>query len=101
MKHAVRALPITEDDAVIAGALENASVPTLMMSIVHLTGDASLLRGDDPPQAAPVIGEVTAACRDGGEGGRARAWRSTALRAYRDRGCTLPPPPSRRDRSAR
>ena len=44
--------PITEDDAVHRRALEHASVPTLMMSIVHLTGDASLLRGPIRPQRA-------------------------------------------------
>jgi 4-hydroxyacetophenone monooxygenase len=37
--------PITEDDTFLAAALEHASVPTLMMSIIHLTGDASLLDG--------------------------------------------------------
>jgi hypothetical protein len=28
--------PIVEDDAFLAGALEHASVPTLMMSLIHL-----------------------------------------------------------------
>ena len=42
---------ITEDDAFLAAALEHASVPTLMMSIVHLTGDACLLRRPDPAAA--------------------------------------------------
>jgi 4-hydroxyacetophenone monooxygenase len=37
--------PITDDDASIAAALEDVSIPTLMLSMVHMTGDASLLRG--------------------------------------------------------
>jgi 4-hydroxyacetophenone monooxygenase len=48
--------PITEDDATIARMLEHASVPTLMMSIVHVTGDTSLLARRDPPKK-PMINE--------------------------------------------
>jgi 4-hydroxyacetophenone monooxygenase len=36
---------ITDDDATIAAALEDVSVPALMMSMVHMTGDTSVLRG--------------------------------------------------------
>jgi len=83
---------ITEDDAFLADALEHASIATLMMCIIHLTGDPSLLRGTMRP-ASPLPGEV-----DGGmsEADKAavRAMALEALRAYRDRGCTLPPPPS-------
>jgi 4-hydroxyacetophenone monooxygenase len=87
-------LPITEadgDDA-IAAALERASVPTLMMSIVHLTGDTSIL--DGPVRPAPVVlGEVQGGFSDEDKDWvRARAL--AALRDYRDRGGTLPPPPS-------
>jgi 4-hydroxyacetophenone monooxygenase len=42
--------PITDDDATIARFLEDVSVPTLLMSLVHLSGDAAVL--DDLP--APV-----------------------------------------------
>lgn len=84
--------PITEDDAFLADALTHASVPTLMMSLVHLTGDARLLDGPIRPGAA-MMGEV-----DGGmsaeDKAAVRAMALDALRAYRDRGCTLPPPPS-------
>ena len=46
MSHAPRpaAEPVTEDDAFIAAALESASLLTLMMSIIHMGGDASLLQ---------------------------------------------------------
>ena len=36
---------IPDDDALIASALEEASIPTLMMSMIHMSGDASLLDG--------------------------------------------------------
>ena len=49
--------PITEDDDFIATALERASIPTLMMSIIHMTGDTSLLRGALPP-GHPTLGAV-------------------------------------------
>lgn len=85
--------PVTEDDAFIARALERASIPTLMMSIVHMTGDRSLLDGPVRPGPA-VMGES--------QGGLSQEDRATvralaleAIRDYRDRGCSLPPPPSR------
>jgi 4-hydroxyacetophenone monooxygenase len=84
--------PIVEDDATIARMLEHASVPTLMMSIVHVTGDTSILRGAIRPKK-PMINEyhggLTAA-----ENAEVRAVALEALKAYRDRGCTLPPPPA-------
>jgi 4-hydroxyacetophenone monooxygenase len=84
--------PIIESTAFIAAALEHASVPTLMMSLVHLTGDASLLDGPIRP-GATIMGDV-----DGGmsaaDKAAVRAMALDALSAYRDRGCTLPPPPS-------
>ena len=36
---------IPEDDAAIARALEDASIPTLLMSMIHMSGDSSLLDG--------------------------------------------------------
>src|SRR5262249_31156160 len=83
---------ITEDDAFLAESLEHASVPTLMMSIVHLTGDASLLRGAIRPGSARR-GETDGAVADG-ERAAVGARALEALRAYRDRGSTLPPSPS-------
>jgi 4-hydroxyacetophenone monooxygenase len=86
------AQPITEDDAFLAKALEGASIPTLMMSLVHLTGDARLL--DGPIRPGPVVmGELQGSLSEDDKAAvRAEALR--ALRSYRDRGCRLPPPPS-------
>lgn len=83
--------PITEDDAFLAGALEHASVATLMMAIIHLTGDASLLAGPIRPQK-PLPGEHDGGLSDA-DRATVRALALAALRDYRDRGCTLPPPP--------
>ena len=66
------------------------------MSLVHLTGDASLLRGPIRPGSADAWARSTAGCRDEDKAA-VRALALDALRAYRDRGCTLPPPPSRDD----
>jgi 4-hydroxyacetophenone monooxygenase len=83
--------PITEDDAFLAAALEHASIPTLMMALVHLTGDASLLHGPIRPQRT-LRGETDGGLSDADKAA-VRAAALDAVRAYRDRGCTLPPPP--------
>jgi 4-hydroxyacetophenone monooxygenase len=92
MPDSFRVDPIRDDAAAIARALESASVPTLMMSLVHLTGDASILRGAIRPGRV-VMGETT-----GGLSAEAKAevrrQALSALVAYRERGCTLPPPPA-------
>ncbi len=86
------ALPITASDAELTKMLEGASVPALIMSLVHLTGDLSVIRGDIRPKK-PLINEY-----DGGlteeQNKRIRVLALDALKAYRDRGCTLPEAPS-------
>ncbi len=83
--------PITEDDAFLAAALEHGSIATLLLAVVHLSGDASLLRGPLRP-TKPLPGEVDGGLTDA-DRTAVRALALDALRAYRDRGCTLPPPP--------
>ncbi|HTC14175.1 MAG TPA: NAD(P)/FAD-dependent oxidoreductase [Steroidobacteraceae bacterium] len=84
--------PITDSDAFIAQQLEGASIPTLMMSLVHLTGDTGVLRGAIRPKVVMMGGF------QGGLSAEDQASvRRLALKAlidYRDRGCTLPPQPS-------
>jgi 4-hydroxyacetophenone monooxygenase len=40
------------DNARLSAALEEAQIPSLMLALVHLTGDMSLIRGDIQPQMA-------------------------------------------------
>jgi 4-hydroxyacetophenone monooxygenase len=90
-KIAAVAAPITEDDSFIAAALESASTPTLMMSLIHTTGDTSLLDGIIRPKQA-ALGELQGYLTDE-EHEAVRQQALQALAAYRDNGCALPPPP--------
>jgi 4-hydroxyacetophenone monooxygenase len=86
--------PITADDTAIAAALAEAHIPSLLMSLVHLTGDLSLLRDI---MRAP--GTMTAFLSDpqGGiaadDQARIRERALDVLRQYRDSGSQAPPPP--------
>ena len=46
--------PFHDDAAAIAAALEDVSIPALLCSLVHMTGDASWVRGELRPQAATI-----------------------------------------------
>ena len=85
--------PFTDDDAAIAAALEDVSVPALLCSLVHITGDPSWIRGDLRPA------DVGAQRLPGRHDRRSSRPRSAAGRCrrsppIRDGGCVLPPPPS-------
>lgn len=84
--------PVTESDAFIAEALEHASIPTLMMSMIHMSGDPRLLDGTIHPRTV-VMGEVQG-FMDEAEKAEIRRRALEVVKAYRDRGCTLPPPPT-------
>lgn len=88
----VKGLPITADDATIARALEEASIPTLIMSMVHMSGDAAVLDGPIRPQGC-YLNEVQGFMAEDDKA-MIRAQALEVIKAYRDRGCTLPPPPS-------
>ncbi|MEM9623144.1 MAG: NAD(P)-binding domain-containing protein [Pseudomonadota bacterium] len=50
IEHAqAHAAPIEADDATIAAALEDAHIPSLVLALIHMTGDMSLVRGDIRP----------------------------------------------------
>ena len=75
----------------IAAALSEVSVPTLLMSMVHMTGDARYLRWEHVP-AGIYLNEVQGFMDPDAQ----QAVRDEALRviaAYRDGGCVLPAPP--------
>ena len=44
--------PFDTSDEEIAAALQDVSIPTLMLSMVHMTGDPSIIRGDLRPVAS-------------------------------------------------
>ncbi len=84
--------PVTESDEFIAKQLEGASVPTLLMSLIHLTGDTSILDGPIRPRVAMLggfQGELSEA-----DQATVRRMALKALADYRNRGGTLPPQPS-------
>ena len=83
--------PFDDDDETIAAALESASVPALLMSLVHLTGETEILRG--PIRPPKIVGRMGPGMPKS-EKAEVRAMLLDALRDYRDRGFTLPPPPS-------
>jgi len=84
--------PITDDDATIAAALEDVSIPTLMLSMVHMTGDPSILDGDLRPQGL-FLNEVQGYMSEEDKA-EVRRRALDVIRAYRDGGCVLPDPPS-------
>ena len=84
--------PITDDDDAIAAALADVSVPTLLVSMVHVTGDPSWIRGDLRP-AGIYLNEVQGFMSPDDQA-TARTKAHAALCEWRDRGCPLPPPPS-------
>ena len=80
------------EDAAIAAALEHVSIPTLVLSMVHMTGDPSWIRGDLRPNGL-FLNEIQG-YMDEETKARVRAEALDVIRAYRDRGCELPAPPS-------
>lgn len=83
---------IPDDDAAIAAALEDASIPTLMMSMVHMSGDTSLLDGELRP-AGVYINEYQGYMSEEDKAA-VRAQALEIIRAFRDGGSQLPAPPS-------
>ena len=83
--------PITEDDATIAAALEDVSIPTLLVSMVHMTGDPAWIRGDLKPTGV-MINEIQGYMSEEDKA-EARRRALAAIIAFRDGGCVLPPPP--------
>ncbi|TFH20429.1 MAG: FAD-binding protein [Myxococcales bacterium] len=85
-------LPITEDDETIRQALEDVSCPALLMSIIHMTGDASILDGDLRPQGI-FLNEVQG-FMSAQDQAAVRTRALEVIKSFRDGGCKLPPPPS-------
>lgn len=81
-----------DDDETIAAALEDVSIPTLLLACVHMTGDLSPIRGLLAPHML-VINEVQGFMTEQ-EKADARALALDVICDYRDRGCPEPAPPS-------
>ena len=81
--------PFDTPDADIAAALEDVSIPTLLLSLVHLTGDPSYIR--DFKQAGLFLNEVQGFMSEDDKA-RARAAALPVIAEYRDRGCPVPDP---------
>ena len=83
---------ITEPDEFIKAALEEANIPALMASLVHVTSDMNIIRGDIRPHPRvlgdPYVG-ITEAQR-----AAVRAQALEILKTYRDGGCKLPQAPT-------
>lgn len=84
--------PFTDDDQTIAAALEDVSVPALMCSLVHMTGDPSWIRGAIRPRVALSLDIQSGIPAD--DRAEVRRLALPAIRAYRDGGC-VPHEPSR------
>jgi 4-hydroxyacetophenone monooxygenase len=80
--------PITDDDAAIAAALEDVSIPTLLLSLVHMTGDPSYIRGALRPQGL-FLNEVQGYMSPDDKA-EARRIALEVITRFRDGGCVLP-----------
>ncbi len=81
--------PFTTATPEIAAALEDVSVPTLLLSLVHITGDPRFIR--DFKQMGIFLNEVQGFMSEDDKA-RARAEALSVITEYRDRGCPEPPP---------
>ncbi len=95
MRNPHAGLPFTAadmSDADIAAALEDVSIPTLLLSCVHMSGDPGLLDGPLRPQGL-FLNEVQGYMPEEDKAA-ARVLALDVIRAWRDRGCPEPEPPS-------
>ncbi len=84
--------PLPRADTSIEAALAEAHLPTLMMSLVHLTGDASILADDMKPAYDP-FGDGRLGGLDATKQKRVRDAARAAITAYLASDGKLPPPP--------
>ncbi len=82
--------PFEASDEDIALALTDLSIPTLMLSLVHMTGDPELIRGKLKP-AGLFLNEVQGYMTEEDKA-EVRALALPIIADYRDRGCPEPVP---------
>ena len=83
-------VPFESSDDEIAASLEDVSIPTLLLSLVHITGDLELIRGQLAP-AGLFLNEVQGYMSDEDKAA-ARALALPIIAAFRDAGCPEPAP---------
>ncbi|ORB32588.1 flavin-containing monooxygenase [Mycolicibacterium parafortuitum] len=81
-------LPFDDGDEVLRAAIDDASVPALLMSMVHMTGDLSIL--DELPRPYLLIAMDLQGAMSEPDKQTVRDRAFEVARDYRDRGC--PPP---------
>lgn len=86
--NALLGLSFADSDDVIHDAVAQASVPALLMSMVHMTGDLSLL--DELPHPFALIAMDLQGAMSEPDKNAVRERAFEVIRDYRDRGC--PPP---------
>jgi 4-hydroxyacetophenone monooxygenase len=82
--------PFDTDDEAIERALLDVSIPTLMLSLVHITGDLELIRGALRP-AGLFLNEVQGYMSEADKA-EVRRIALDVIRRYRDAGCPEPRP---------
>jgi 4-hydroxyacetophenone monooxygenase len=82
--------PFDSTDDEIAEALVDVSIPTLLLSLVHMSGDPELIRGRLRP-AGLFLNEVQGYMTEEDKS-EARALALEVIQEYRDRGCPEPKP---------
>src|SRR4051812_20093740 len=90
MRNQHAGLPFDTADEDIAAALLDVSIPTLMLSLVHMSGDPELIRGRLQP-AGLFLNEVQGYMTEEDKA-EVRALALDVIRDYRDRGCPEPEP---------
>ncbi|MGB9224897.1 NAD(P)-binding protein, partial [Mycobacterium sp.] len=89
MRSLYAGLPFTTSTPEIEAALRDVSIPTLLLSLVHITGDPRFIR--EFKQMGIFLNEVQGFMSEEDKA-RARAAALTVLTEYRDRGCPEPAP---------
>lgn len=89
MRSLYAGLPFTTPTAEIAATLEDVSIPTLLLSLVHITGNPTYIR--EFKQMGVFLNEIQGFMSEEDKA-RARAAAIPVISEYRDRGCPEPVP---------
>jgi len=90
MRNPHAGVPFDTPDEEVAEALLDVSIPTLLLSLVHMSGDPGIIRGHLRP-AGLFLNEVQGYMTEEDKA-EARALALEVIRDYRDRGCPEPEP---------